>query len=239
MIKTAFFLAAGLGTRMRPLTLTTPKPMLPVAGKPLMDHLLDAAVQAGVQRAVVNVHYLPEQVEDHVIARTDIEVLISDERSELLETGGAIVKAMPMLGNDPIFVVNTDAFWVDASHDPFADLADAYDPALMDDLLLLANRERSLGYHGKGDFAFGDDGVLQRRAEDQETDWAFAGVRITQPKLYENEPIEPFSANRIWNRSLPVGRVFGLPLRGQWMHVGDPDALSAAERWIEALGMNS
>lgn len=233
MIKTAFFLAAGLGTRMRPLSLTTPKPLIPVAGTALMDYTLNAAIEAGVERAVVNVHYLAEQVEAHMRARSDIEVVFSDERDELLETGGAIVRARSLLGDDPVFIVNTDAFWLKADGNPFHDLVDAYDAGRMDDLLLLADRSKSLGYHGKGDFDLHDDGKVTRRHADQETRWAYAGVRITRPSLYENEPERPFSANLIWNRSLETERLFGLPLKGHWMHVGDPATIVDVENWIQ------
>ena len=231
-IRTAMFLAAGLGTRMRPLSEQTPKPLIPVAGKALMDHVLDAAVDAGVERAVVNVHYLADQVEAHMANRTDIEVIISVERDCLLETGGAIVKARDVLGDDPVFMVNTDAFWVDARHNPFQQLNDAYDGECMDDLLLLADRRRSLGYAGKGDFDLLADGRISRRASDRETPWAFAGVRVTNAALYRDEAERPFSANLIWNRSLEAGRLYGLPLDGQWMHVGDPGAIKATEAWI-------
>ncbi len=231
-IKTAMFLAAGLGTRMRPLSLTTPKPLIPVAGKSLMDHTLDAAIAAGISRAVVNVHYLSEQVESHLAERTDIDVVISDEREELLETGGAIVKARDILGDDPVFVVNTDAFWVNAAGNPFAELADAYDGERMDDLLLLADTRRSLGYHGAGDFHLGEDGRVTRRGTSPHAGWAYAGVRITRTGLYDGEALRPFSANEIWNTSLEAGRLYGLPLDAQWMHVGDPATIIEVENWM-------
>lgn len=231
-VKTAMFLAAGLGTRMRPLSLTTPKPLIPVSGKALLDYTLDAAVEAGIERAIVNVHYLPEQVETHMAERTDIEVLISDERAELLETGGAIVKARDLLGDDPVYVINTDAFWVNTPANPFETLASRYDPGRMDDLLLLADRSRSVGYHGKGDFELHDDGRISRRDPERETSWAYAGVRITKPALYDGEALRPFSANLIWNKSLEAGRLFGCPLDAQWMHVGDPATIIEAENWM-------
>ncbi len=231
-VKTAFFLAAGLGTRMRPLSLTTPKPLIPVSGTALMDYTLNAAVEAGIERAVVNVHYLPEQVEAHMDARTDVEVIISDEREELLETGGAIVKARDLLGDDPVFIVNTDAFWVNAATNPFQVLDELYDPSTMDDLLLLAQKQRSLGYPGPGDFDLHDDGRITRRAPDGTTDWAYAGVRITSPGLYDGQAVRPFSANLIWNESLKSGRLFGCPLDAQWMHVGDPATIIETENWM-------
>lgn len=233
-IKTAMFLAAGLGTRMRPLSLTTPKPMIKVAGKPLMDHLLDDAIAAGITRAVVNVHYLAEQVEEHLASKPGMEVVISDERDELLETGGAIVKAMDLLGNEPFFMVNTDAFWVNPVGNPFEALENAYDTETMDDFLLLADTSRSLGYHGNGDFILHDDGRIERRGKRASTPWAYAGVRITSTKLYRDEPLRPFSANVVWNKSLAADRLFGLPLDAQWMHVGDPATISVVEDWMES-----
>ncbi|MAT34669.1 MAG: mannose-1-phosphate guanylyltransferase [Ponticaulis sp.] len=232
-IKTAFFLAAGLGTRMRPLSLSTPKPLIPVNGKPLMDYLLDEAIAAGIERAVVNVHYLPQQVESHIASKKGIEVVLSDERDELLETGGAIAKAHKTLGEDPVFIVNTDAFWLNPVGNPFHALNQAYDPDRMDDLLLLADCERSLGYDGKGDFELLPTGQLERRGDRPSTKWAFAGVRITKPGLYKDEAIRPFSANLIWTRLLEAGRLYGLPLDGQWMHVGRPETIAEVEGWMK------
>ncbi|MEM8616323.1 MAG: nucleotidyltransferase family protein, partial [Pseudomonadota bacterium] len=165
MPHTAMVLAAGLGTRMRPLTDTTAKPLLQVAGKALMDRLLDNLTAAGVQRAVVNVHWCADQVEAHVKARTDVEIIISDERQQVLETGGGLAKARSLLGDDPVFVVNTDAFWGPSGPEPLRRLAERFDPARMDELLLLADTQRCLGYHGKGDFLRGEDGVLTRRGD--------------------------------------------------------------------------
>ena len=232
-IRTAFFLAAGLGTRMRPLSLTTPKPLIKVAEKPLLDYFLDAAIEAGVERFVVNVHYLPEQVEDYLSTKTDLDIIISDERDELLETGGAIVKARDLLGDDPIFMVNTDAFFAAPTVNPFTALADAYDPSVMDDLLLLADKTTAIGYDGAGDFFCDDDGRLQRRGDAASAPWAYSGLRITKPALYDEEALRPFSANVVWNRILPAGRMYGLPFEGQWMHVGRPETISLVETWMK------
>ncbi len=233
---TAMLLAAGLGTRMRPLTEATPKPLIPVAGRCILDRLIDPLLAAGVGRLVVNVHWLADQVEAHLAGRSGAEILISDERDTLLETGGALVRAAPLLGEDPIFVLNTDAVWAPTDPAPLLALAAAYDPGRMDDLLLLAERERTLGYHGPGDFHCSADGALSRRGEALRADWAFAGVRITKPLLYRDEPAEPFSANRIWDRLLPLGRVHGLALDRFWLHVGDPQALRDAEMWMRCHG---
>ncbi|MEM6534406.1 MAG: nucleotidyltransferase family protein [Pseudomonadota bacterium] len=235
MPHTAMVLAAGLGTRMRPLTEVTAKPLIEVGNKKLIDHLLDNLVAAGVRRAVVNVHWFADLVEAHVRARTDLDVVISDERDLVLETGGGLAKARPLLGDDPILVVNTDAFWGPAGAEPLAELADAFDPDVMDECLLLADTGRSLGFHGAGDF-FSDDGVLRRRGEADCAPWAYAGIRILKPQLYDGEPVEPFSANRIWNRILPAGRVHGHPLDRFWLHVGDPKAKEDAEMWLLCHG---
>ena len=236
MPHTAMVLAAGLGTRMRPLTDATAKPLLQVAGKTLIDHLLDNLVAAGVQRAVVNVHWCADAVEAHVKARGDLEVIISDERSAVLETGGGLAKARAMLGDEPIFVVNTDAFWGPASAQPLHDLAAGFDPGRMDELLLLADTGRCLGFHSAGDFFCDETGMLTRRGAAEAAPWAYAGVRILKPQLYDDQPAEPFSANRIWNELIPQGRVHGLALDRFWLHVGDPQALKDAEMWLRCHG---
>ncbi|MEM9937569.1 MAG: nucleotidyltransferase family protein [Pseudomonadota bacterium] len=236
MPTTAMVLAAGLGTRMRPLTDTTAKPLLEVAGKAMIDYLLDQLSAAGVQRAVVNVHWCADQVEAHLKRRDDLEILISDERELVLETGGGLAKARPMLGDAPVFVMNTDAFWAPVDAAPLKALAEAFDPERMDELLLLADTRRCLGFHGAGDFFRDETGSLTRRGDAAHAPHAYAGVRILRPQLYDDQPIEPFSANRIWNTSLPKGRVHGLPLDRFWLHVGDPQALKDAEMWMRCHG---
>lgn len=232
-IRTAFFLAAGLGTRMRPLSDVTPKPLIKVAGKALIDYFLDDAIAAGVERAVVNVHYLPDQVETHLANKSGIEIVISDERDLLLETGGAIVKARQLLGDDPIFMINTDAFFAAPPENPFTALNAAYDPEKMDDLLLLADLNTSIGFDGSGDFFCGEDDRLTRRGDAPSAPWAYSGLRITKPRLYDGEELRPFSANVIWNKILPQGRMFGLPFQGQWMHVGRPETIPLVEDWMK------
>lgn len=234
--ETAMVLAAGLGTRMRPLTLETAKPLLQVSGKALIDHLLDNLSEAGVQRAIVNVHWCADQVEAHVGARSDMEILISDERSEVLETGGGLAKARPLLGDDPIFVVNTDAFWGPAGPEPAQELVAAFEPETMDELMLLADTGRCLGYHGAGDFFLAEDASLSRRGEADRAPWAYAGLRIIKPQLYDGQPVEPFSANRIWTDLIPKGRIKGITLDRFWLHVGDPQALKDAEMWMRCHG---
>lgn len=237
---TAMLMAAGLGTRMRPLTDHLPKPMLQVAGRPLIDRLLDQLVTAGVSRAVVNVHWQADKLEDHLSHRDDIKIQISDERQQLLETGGGLAKARDLLGDDPVFVLNTDAFWDPASPGPLEKLADVFDPETMDECLLLARTDNCLGYHGSGDFRFVPEpgrpaAPIRRRGERSATDWAYAGVRIMKPSLYDAEPAEPFSANRVWDKILKANRLFGTALDAYWLHVGDPDALKAAEARLASV----
>ena len=229
-------LAAGLGTRMRPLTDATAKPLLEIAGRSMIDRLLDNLVLAGVQRAIVNVHWCADLVEAHLQDRQGLQIVISDERRAVLETGGGLAKARPLLGDDPIFVVNTDAFWEPTGPKPLKELSESFDSELMDELLLLADTRRSLGFPGAGDFFRSDTGQLTRRGDAESAPWAYAGVRILKPQLYDNAPAEPFSANRIWNDLLPAGRIHGHPLDRFWLHVGDPAALKDAEFWLRCNG---
>lgn len=234
---TAMVLAAGLGTRMRPLTDTCPKPLIEVAGKRLMDRMVEPLIAAGVKRIVVNVHWMADQVEAHVAGLTGVDVIVSDERGEVLETGGALVKAAPLLGDDPVFVVNTDAFWGKGDAAPLLDLASAFDPARMDELLLLADTQRSLGYGGAGDFLVDEIGRLERRGANPSAPWAYAGVRILKPQAFAGLAVERFSvAWRIWGPLIEAGRLHGLPLDDFWLHVGDPVALQEAETWLRRHG---
>ncbi len=236
MPHTAMVLAAGLGTRMRPLTDATAKPLLEVAGRSMIDRLLDNLALAGVQRVVVNVHWCADLVEAHLQDRHDLQIVISDERAEVLETGGGLAKARSSLGDDPIFVVNTDAFWEPTGPKPLKDLASSFDLELMDELLLLADTRRCLGFPGAGDFFRAETGQLTRRVDANSAPWAYAGVRIIKPALYDDAPVEPFSANLIWNNLLPKGRMYGQPLERFWLHVGDPAALKDAEFWLRCHG---
>lgn len=233
---TAFLLAAGKGTRMRPLTLEVPKPLIEVAGRSMLDRLLDALVAAGVRRAVVNVHWLADQVETHLAARRDIEIVISDERDALLETGGALAKAAPLLGADPVFILNTDAIWGTGGPEPLNALAAGFDPDRMDELLLLADHRRALGFGGPGDFFRTSTGEIAHRGTAETAPWAFAAVRIADPKRFSTQSVEAFSAFRYWTPSLEAGRLYGLVLDDFWLHVGDPDALADAEMWMRCHG---
>jgi len=232
--KRAMVLSAGLGTRMRPLTERMPKPMVAVGGKPLIDHVLDRLAEAGVERAVVNVHHFADQLERHLAARTKPQIEISDERGLLLGTGGAVVKALPLIGEAPFFHVNSDSIWVDGVKPNLARLAENFDAAAMDALLLLAPATGSIGYAGRGDFAMAGDGRLRRRAEREVAPFVFAGAAILSPALFTDAPQGEFSLTDLFTRAADAGRLYGLRLEGLWMHVGTPDAIALAENAIRA-----
>jgi MurNAc alpha-1-phosphate uridylyltransferase len=226
----AMVLAAGLGLRMRPLTNNLPKPLVPVAGRPLLDHVLDKLAEAGVGEAVVNVHYLPDQIIDHVATRNHPRIIISDERDEVLDTGGAVVKALPLLGDAPFFHLNADTMWIDGVRPNLTRMAEAFDPARMDILLLMAPTASSIGYGGSGDYAMLADGALRKRKEHQVVPFVYAGAAIMSPSLFADAPSGEFSLTKMFDRANEQERLFGLRLDGVWMHVGTPDAVQAAEK---------
>jgi MurNAc alpha-1-phosphate uridylyltransferase len=238
-IDTAMVLAAGLGKRMRPLTDTMPKPMVPLAGRPLVDHTLDRLADSGIKRAVVNVHYKAEVLEAHLAARQSAnrgpEVSISDERGLLLETGGGVVKALPLIGGRPFLICNSDTTWVETGVRNLERLIAGWDAARMDSLMLLAEKDRSLGYSGGGDFRLGADGCLTRRGAGETAPYVFTGVSIARPSMFDDAPQGRFSLNIVWDRAISLGRLHGLVLDGWWMHVGTPPALVDAERFIAEL----
>ena len=225
----AMVLAAGLGLRMRPLTERMPKPLVSVAGRALLDHVLDKLGDAGVSEAIVNVHYLPDQIIDHVAARAKPRVTISDERDQVLGTGGGVVKALRLLGKAPFFLVNADTMWIDGVRPNLARLAEAFDPARMDILLLMAPTTSSIGYDGCGDYAMLADGALRKRREHQVVPFVYAGAAIMSPALFASAPKGEFSLTRMFDSANEQERLFGLRLDGVWMHVGTPDAVQAAE----------
>ncbi len=228
-IKKAMVLAAGLGLRMRPLTDHMPKPLVSVAGQPLLDHVLDKLARAGVSEAVINVHYLGDQIINHVRNRSRPRVIISDERDQVLGTGGAVVKALPLLGDAPFFHVNADTLWIDGVRSNLARLAEAFDPDGMDILLLMAPTTSSIGYGGRGDYSMLPDGALRKRREHQVVPFVYAGVAIMSPAIFAGAPAGEFSLTRLFDRANEQERLFGLRLDGVWMHVGTPDAVQAAE----------
>jgi len=225
----AMVLAAGLGLRMRPLTEKMPKPLVSVAGRPLLDHVLDKLAEADVTEAVVNVHYLPDQIIDHVATRARPRVIISDERNEVLGTGGGVVKALPLLGDAPFFHINSDTMWIDGVRPNLERLAESFDPARMDILLLMAPTTDSIGYNGRGDYAMLPDGTLRKRREHQVVPFVYAGAAIMSPTLFAGAPKGEFSLTRMFDRANEQERLFGLRLDGVWMHVGTPNAIQAAE----------
>lgn len=236
-IRTAMVLAAGLGTRMRPLTNDRPKALVEVGGRALIDHVLDRLEQAGVQTAVVNVHWFADRLEAHLANRAAPRIAISDERAELLETGGGLKKARPLLGDDPVFVANIDSVWIGRTSKPggaLAELARLWDPARMDAALLLARREGSIGFEGDGDFFLAEDGRLTFRGDAPSAPFAYMGVHITRPGYADSGPEGPFSLSPLWRRSAAEGRLFGCVLDGDWMHVGDPQARDEAEARLAA-----
>ncbi len=234
MPRHAMVLAAGKGERMRPLTERMPKPMVPVAGKPLIDHVLDRLAAAGVEHAVVNVHYLADLLERHLSRRQRPRIAISDERGQLLDTGGGVVKALGQLGGEPFFHVNSDTLWIDGAKPNLERLDAAFDPARMDALLLLAPVATSIGYDGRGDFTMDADGRLQRRRENEVTPFVYAGAAILSPAMFAGAPQGAFSLTRLFDRAIEAGRLHGLRLEGVWMHVGTPDAIAQAEAAIAA-----
>lgn len=227
-LNTAMVLAAGLGTRMRPLTDDRPKALVEVDGKALIDHVLDRLVEAGCETAVVNVHWFADRLEEHLSQRRDIEIVISNERAELLETGGGLKHARALLGDDPVWVANIDSVWIDRS-DALGHLARAWDPERMDTILMLAERGLSIGFEGAGDFFLEDSGALTFRGDAPSAPYAYMGVHITKPQIVDDGPDGPFSLSQIWRRMATKGRLHGRVLDGFWMHVGDPVSRDEAE----------
>ena len=227
-------LAAGLGERMRPLTDKLPKPLVPVAGKPLLDHVLDRLADQGVERAVVNVHYLADLIENHLAPRRKPQIVISDERAKLLNTGGGVVKALPKLGAEPFFHINSDTIWIDGVRPNLERLAESFDPGTMDALLLLAASNDSIGYAGRGDFIMATDGRLKRRPEREMAPFVYAGAALLRPELFKDAPDGAFSLTALFDRAAEAGRLHGLRLEGVWMHVGTPGAIAQAEAAILA-----
>lgn len=228
----AMVLAAGFGKRMRPVTATTPKPLVEVAGRSLIDYGLDRLQTAGVEEAVVNVHYLADLMEVHLSRRKAPRVTISDERGKLLDTGGGISKALPHFGDEPFFLLNADTFWLEGATPNLVRLADAWNPAEMDGLLMLAPTVTSIGYDGSGDFVLSTDGRIARRSERHVAPFAYAGAGIISPRLFKDTPEGGFSLNLLFDRAIAEGRMFGLRMDGLWLHVGTPKAIRDAERAI-------
>ena len=226
--KTAMVLAAGFGKRMRPITETLPKPLVEVNGQAMLDRILDRLAEAGVKKAVVNLHHLGDRIESHLDGRTKPEIVFSPE-AEILETGGGVKKALHQLGKDPFFVLNGDVLWLDGTRPALKRLAETWDGRQMDCLLLLHQSVFAYGYEGKGDFIMDPAGKVRRRREREVAPFVFAGIQILHPRLLDSTPEGPFSLNRIYDQAAERGRLFGICHDGEWFHVGTPEDLRAAE----------
>jgi len=224
--KIAMVLAAGLGQRMRPLTNTTPKPLLRVAGKRIIDYNMDALRAAGVERAVINKHYLPEQIEAWAKEIANPRITLSDESDAVLETGGGIARALPLLGHEPFYVLNSDCFWTESGPPALKRLAESWDDSTMDCLLLLCDPAQTTGYDGNGDFVIDAQGRLTRQRNHA---LAYIGGYLVHPRLFGDAPPGKFSMNMLWDRAISQGRLHGLTHEGKWFHVGTPAAIGLAE----------
>ncbi len=230
----AIVLAAGLGKRMLPITATMPKPLVKVAGQSLIDFALDRLHEAGIETVVVNVHHFADMLESHLSTREVPRVVISDERDALLETGGGVKKALPLLGDAPFITFNSDSLWIEGKEPNLKRLVRAWDPERMDILMLVAPLSTSIGFEGPGDFHMDDSGRLRRRGTDPSAPFAYAGVSIVKPELVHGTPNGPFSANAFYDRAIAKDRLYGLCMEGQWLHVGEPQAIAEAERCLAA-----
>jgi MurNAc alpha-1-phosphate uridylyltransferase len=230
----AMVLAAGLGTRMTPANGTLPKPLVELRGRALIDRVLDRLAEAGIKRAVVNVHHKADLIEAHVKSRKAPRIVISDERSGKLDTGGGVKRALPRLGPGAFLIHNSDSVWIEGVGSNLTRLMSTWDETRMDCLLMLAVASGSHGYQGRGDFALQPDGRVRRRKLEQEiVPFAFTGVSVAHPRLFEDSPEGAFSLNLVWSRAIAAGRAYGMRMDGSWMHVGSPDALAQAEQCLE------
>ena len=231
---TAMVMAAGLGKRMRPLTATRPKPLIEVGGKALLDHVLEKLKASGVRKIVVNVHYLAEALEAHLTSRAHgLEVVISDERDLLMETGGGLVKAAPLIDCDPFLALNSDNLWIDGPADTLKLLASQWDDSKMDALLLLVPQARALNHKGMGDFHMDRTGRLRRRERSHVAPFVFTGIQIASKRLLREAPEGPFSTNLLWDRAIEEGRCFGAVHQGLWFDVGTPQSIQLTETALE------
>lgn len=232
--KVAMVLAAGFGKRLRPLTETLPKPLVQVNGEAMLDRILDRLSEAGVRKAVVNLHHLGEVIEDHLKDRQAPEIVLSPE-AEILETGGGVKKALPQLGKEPFFVLNGDVLWLDGRRPALQRLAEVWDGRRMDCLLLLHQSVFAYGYDGRGDFMMDPNGLIRRRREREIAPFVFAGMQILHPKLLDATPEGPFSLNRLYDKAAERGRLYGISHDGEWFHVGTPQDLKTAEAAMHHL----
>lgn len=234
--QTAMVLAAGLGKRMRPITETIPKPLVKVAGKPLLDWGLDALEIAGVGKAVVNVHYLADQIETHLAERRKLQIVISDERDALQDSAGGIIRALPQLGGKPFYILNADTFWIEGQGEQnLQALADVWDDERMDILLMVADLDQATGYEGTGDFTLQPGGRLLRARDGAVDPVIYAGAAIIHPRIFADSAPGVASLNRYFDGAIAVGRLYGMPMQGHWLTVGTPDAIAEAEAVLAEL----
>jgi N-acetyl-alpha-D-muramate 1-phosphate uridylyltransferase len=234
-IDTAMVLAAGLGTRMRAAVADRPKPLVPLARKPLIDHVLDRLADHGVVRAVVNVHHRADQLERHLVGRDRPAIRISDERTQLLDTGGGIKHALPLLPDSGFIVHNSDSVWRDGATSNLSRLCEAWDDQRMDVLLMLVLGAAAVGYTGRGDFSLDGDGRIRRCRAEEVVPFVFTGVQILHPRAFFATPNGAFSNNLVWNQAILAGRAYGMRMDGLWMHVGAPQELLAAEKILAGV----
>ncbi|MEI9930792.1 MAG: nucleotidyltransferase family protein [Rhizomicrobium sp.] len=231
----AMVMAAGLGTRMRPLTNDRPKPLVEVMGKALIDHAIDRLVDAGVTLIVVNAHYKSDQLKSHLAKRKDVEIRVSEETDELLGTGGGILKALPNFGGEPFFVLNSDSIWVEGMGHALGRMKERWNPDEMDALLLMASMVTAMGFEGTGDFNMDSEGHLSRVPEHRVSPYAYPGVQIVHPRMFDDATETSFSMNVLWNIAIEKRRLFGIRLDGVWMHVGTPEAVKEADAFLADL----
>lgn len=234
-IKRAMILAAGQGVRMRPLTLTRPKPLVELSGRALLDHGIDRLKAAGVTDILVNVRYLAEQIVAHCKARKDVKIMIQDESDAELDTGGALIRARPFFQEQPFLAINSDSVWIEGMGSNLTRLLRAWNGEAMDCLMLLAPTWNTIGEVGRGDFMMDALGRVTRREPQRVTPFVWPGVQIVHPRMLDNPPAAKFSTNFLWDRAIEAGRLHAIRLDGRWMHIGTPDALVEAERYLIQL----
>ena len=236
-IKQAMVLAAGLGTRMRPITDTVPKPLVKIAGKPMIDYALDSLVEAGVKTAAVNIHHHADQMISHLESYRDLDILISDERAALMNNGGGLAKGLKLLGRDPVFVMNADLFWIGETPGKPTNLqrlASFFDAERMDMAMLCVEIEKTTGHDGKKDFSLAEDGTLSRYRDGDPNPVVYAGALVLNPSFFDDAPADPFNLNIYFDKAIARGRLHGMMLEGHWLTVGTPGAIGKAEETIRA-----
>lgn len=231
-ITRAMIMAAGFGTRMRPLTNKIPKPLVKVQGRALIDHVMDRLVEAGVKTIVVNIHYMGDQIKAHVEKRKDVEIIISDETDSILDSGGGIFKALPHFKGEPFYHANADTVWVEGASHALERLKAAWNPAEMDALMLLASTVTTVCYDGRGDFMMDADGRLSRVPEGRISPFVWMSMEILHPRLFDGMQPGKFSINPLWDKAIAKGRLFGQRLDGVWMHIDRPEAVKQSEEYL-------